>query len=62
MKVRILVQPTGCINGRDWPAVGEEIDLPDSVAVDMAAAGAVEPVVVKEKVEKRPARKAVETR
>ena len=50
-KVRILVRPTGCINGTVWPQVGETTDLPAPVAHDMAAAGTVEVV----KVEKRPA-------
>jgi hypothetical protein len=50
-KVRILVRPTGCLNGAVWPQVGETTDLPDAVAQDMASAGTVEVV----KVEKRPA-------
>lgn len=66
-KVCIIVRPTGCINGRDWPEVGETIDLPDAVAEAMSAAGHVEVVKVAakpaEKVEKRPApTEAVEKR
>lgn len=66
-KVRIIVRPTGCINGRDWPEAGEMIDLPDAVAEAMAEAGHVETVKVAakpaEKVEKRPApTEAVEKR
>ncbi len=58
-KVRILVQPTGCINGAEWPEVGKTIDLPDVVADGMASDGSVEIV----KVEKRPAAtKGVEKR
>lgn len=58
-KVRILVRPTGTINGAEWPEVGKTIDLPDAVAEGMASAGDVELV----KVEKRPApKKRVETR
>lgn len=49
MKVRILVRPTGLINGAEWPEVGETLDLPDVVVSDMS--DFVEPV----KVEKRPA-------
>jgi len=49
-KVRVVVQPTGCINGNYWPEVGGELELPDQVAEDMAAAGWLEIV----KVEKRP--------
>ena len=52
-KVKIKIRPTGLINGREWPQVGESIDLPDGVAKDMAAAGYVEVEAVK--VEKRPA-------
>lgn len=58
MKVRIVNRPTGLINGREWPANGEEIDLPQATAEGMAEAGTVEIVV-----EKRPASKArVESR
>lgn len=53
MKVRIKVRPTGLLNGRDWPEVGEVIDLPDVVAESMG--DAVEPVKDAPKVEKRPA-------
>lgn len=62
MKVRVVVQPTGCINGVPWPAQGEVVDVPEVVAESMSGAGHVE--VVKEvKVEKRPAqRKGVENR
>lgn len=52
-KVEIVVQPSGLLNGRDWPAVGETIDIPDAVAEAMESAGHVK--VVKSKVEKRPA-------
>jgi len=38
MKVIIRVRPTGLYNGSEWPAVGEEIDLPDHVAVGMLKA------------------------
>jgi hypothetical protein len=66
MRVRIIVQPTGCINGKYWPEVGETIDLPDAAAADMIAAGHVEAVPEKKaapKVEKRPAPKSgTETR
>jgi hypothetical protein len=54
-KVKIVVQPSGCINGRLWPEVGETMDLPDPVAEAMAEAGHVEIVGSKKKVEKRPA-------
>ena len=64
MKVRVIKQPTGCINGQYWPEVGEALDLNDAVAADMAAAGWVEPIAepVAKKAEKRPAKKVAETR
>lgn len=67
-KVRIKVRPSGLINGREWPEVGETIDLPASAAEAMAEVGDVEIIKASApdkpaKVEKRPAaRKAVETR
>ena len=56
MKVRIKVQPTGLLNGREWPAAGEEIDVPDVVGADLCASGAAIPVAEK-RAEKRPAAK-----
>lgn len=47
-KVRIKVRPSGLINGREWPEVGEVIDLPAVVAESMGEF--VEPVE-----ERRPA-------
>lgn len=58
MKVRIVVRPTGLLNGREWPDVGGTIDLPDVVADGMAASGHVEAVSKDAKtlkVETRPA-------
>lgn len=74
MKVRIKVRPTGLLNGRDWPRVGETIDLPDAVAEGMIGAGHAKALTKAEveaeekaddapKVETRPANTdAVETR
>lgn len=55
-KVKVVKQPSGLINTQPWPEVGEEIELPDAVADDMAKAGWVEAL----KVEKRPAAKKAE--
>ncbi|WP_310250687.1 hypothetical protein [Microbacterium trichothecenolyticum] len=44
MKVRITEQPTGLLNGKEWPTAGEVIDLPDVVAVDLLNARMAEPV------------------
>jgi len=63
-KFRVLVAPTGCLNGSYWPEAGETVELPEAVGAGMVEAGALE--AVKEsapKVEKRPTPKAgVETR
>ncbi len=61
-KVKILIRPTGCINGQDWPQVGEEMELADVVAESMSSAGLVAPVKGKAPVEKRPSKAPVETR
>lgn len=55
-KVKIVKQPSGLINTQPWPEVGETVELPDTVAEDMAEAGWVEVL----KVEKRPAAKKAE--
>jgi hypothetical protein len=55
MKVRVVRQPSGLYNGEPWPAAGEEMDLPQSVAEPMAETGDVEIVV-----ETRPAPKGEE--
>jgi hypothetical protein len=44
MNVRIRVQPTGLLNGKPWPAVGDTIVVPDVVAVDLLNANVAEPV------------------
>lgn len=44
MKVRIIVRPTGLLNGQEWPEVGGTIDLPKAVADGMIEAGHVEAV------------------
>lgn len=61
MKVRIKVRPTGLLNGRDWPDVGEVLEVPDEVGADMCAAGIGEPVV-DDQVEKAVPPKKAETR
>lgn len=63
-RVKILIQPSGCLNGYPWPEAGEEIDLPDDVAEAMAAAGHVERVKgePKKKVETRPSKAETEKR
>jgi hypothetical protein len=52
-KVRIIVRPTGLINGREWPEVGQTIDLPDAVADGMVEVGDVEVVAVKKAAAKK---------
>lgn len=62
MKIRMLKQPTGLLNGRPWADAGECMEVPDVVGADLCAAGAAEPVAVKKATEKRPAAKRAETR
>lgn len=45
MKVRIVNQPTGLLNGRDWPARGETLEVDDHVGAEICAAGIGTPVV-----------------
>jgi hypothetical protein len=45
MKVRIVNRPTGLLNGRDWPDVGEVLEVEDIAGADMCAAGIGTPVV-----------------
>jgi hypothetical protein len=61
MKVRIVNRPTGLLNGRDWPDVGEELELDDVSGADMCAAGIAVPVVA-DKTEKAVPSKKAETR
>jgi hypothetical protein len=51
MKVRIVNRPSGLLNGRDWPAVGETLEVGDFIGADMCAAGIGTPEV-DDKVEK----------
>lgn len=46
-KVRIIIRPSGLLNGREWPEVGESIELPDVVADDMESSGHVERITAK---------------
>jgi len=66
MKVRMVARITGLRNGVEWPAPGEEMDLPDNEAETMLEVGAVELVKVakaeKPEPEKRPAARKAETR
>ena len=62
MRVRINVQPSGAYNGQPWPAVGDEIDLPDHVALGMLQAGTVAAVKAEPVPEKAVASKKPETR
>lgn len=56
MKIKMTMQPSGLLNGKTWPEVGEEIDVPDVVAVDLLNAGMAEAVESKPKTEKATAK------
>jgi hypothetical protein len=52
MRIRLLIDISGTIDGEDWPRKGGEIDVPEYVAADLLANGFAEPVTRKtEKVE-----------
>lgn len=56
---RVKVKPSGLINGRDWPEVGEVIELDEDAANGMVETGWLEPAKAeRSKAEKRPAKKA----
>jgi len=61
MLVRMKAALTGLYNGRVWPAVGDTIEVPEVVAVDLLAAGHAVPVK-SEKVETATATPAAEKR
>lgn len=44
MRIKLLVDIAGTIDGQNWPARGGEIDLPKSIADDMIANRYAEPV------------------
>ena len=39
MKVTMIVKLSGSRDGKDWPNVGEEIDVPDAEAVQLLGTG-----------------------
>lgn len=60
MKIRMTEQVTGTIDGRRWPAKGDEIEVPDAVGAHECANGRAEPV--KEEKRETPAPVKRETR
>lgn len=44
MRVRMLTQQSGTRDGENWPAPGEEVDLPDSEARALVSGGSAEPL------------------
>lgn len=62
MRVRMKHQISGTRDGLDWPAPGEEIDLPDDDAAAVLNTGMAEPAGEKKAPEKRPAAGKPETR
>jgi hypothetical protein len=65
-KYKVLVQPSGLINGVPWPEVGETVELDEALAEAMVGAGHLEAAKdepkkgAEKKVETRPAAKAGE--
>lgn len=64
-KYKVVVQPSGLLNGHPWPEAGESVDLDKSVGDPMVEAGHLEAAkapakAAEKKVETRPASKAGE--
>jgi hypothetical protein len=47
MRIRMLADISGTIDGQDWPRKGNEFDVPENVAADLFANGFAEPVTRK---------------
>lgn len=47
MRIRLLADISGTIDGQDWPGKGNEIDVPEVVAADLVANGFAEAVARK---------------
>lgn len=63
MKIRIVNQPTGLLNGKPWPEPNDIMEVPDVVGSDLCASGAAEAVSLRGDKESRPAPdNGVETR
>lgn len=64
MKVRLLVQVSGSKNGKDWPPVGDVVEVSDEEGAQLCAAAIAEPVAEKsaDKAEKAVANPKAETR
>ena len=62
MKIRMIEQRSGGrYDGRAWPAVGEDFDVPDDEGAGLCAQGSAIPVAVKDAdVEERGAEKPAE--
>lgn len=65
-KYKVLVQPSGLINGYPWPEAGESVELDEAVGASMVDAGHLEAAktepkkAAEKKVETRPASKSGE--
>lgn len=47
MRIRLLIDISGTIDGQDWPRKGGEIDVPEIVAADLIANGFAEAIARK---------------
>jgi hypothetical protein len=52
MKVRLIYRLDGTRNGEPWPALGAEIDVPTSEAVNLISHGYAVPVLVPQEQER----------
>jgi hypothetical protein len=60
MKVRLIYKLDGTRNGEPWPAVGGEIDVPVSEAVNLISHGYAVPVAVPHEQERATAEQQLE--
>lgn len=62
MKVTLRALITGTRNGKEWPAPGEDIDLPEQEATDLITLGLATPVTTHRDAEKAVPNNTAETR
>ena len=53
MKIKMKYQVSGTRDGQDWPAIGEELTVPDEEGAELCASGIAEPVTDRRKPETR---------
>ncbi len=62
MRIRVKAVISGTRNGLDWPAVGEELDVPGEEGAQLCASGAADPVATEAPAERAVVTKSAEKR